>query len=121
MTPGGRLTTHVLDTAAGCPDAGVEVTLRRRDQGDAAETLASLRTNEEGRTDAPLLTGDALVAGRYELVFDVAAYFAARGHALPDPPFLDRVRVEFGIADPDADYHIPLLVSPWSYVTYRGG
>ncbi len=121
MSAGGRLTTHVLDTAAGCPAAGVEVTLLRHDGNEAVETLLSVRTNPEGRTEAPLLTGDALSAGRYELVFDVGAYFAARGHTLPDPPFLDRVRVEFGVADPQAHYHVPLLVSPWSYVVYRGG
>jgi 5-hydroxyisourate hydrolase len=108
---GGRLTTHVLDTAAGRPAVGVAIELRR----DGA-LLASATTNADGRTDAPLLEGDALVAGVYELLFDVGGYFAAAA----EPPFLGRVPVRFGIADPDSHYHVPLLASPWSYSTYRG-
>ena len=114
----GKLSTHVLDTAHGCPAAGVGVTLYRA--GDRAQPLVQTQTNADGRTDAPLLHGEALQAGAYELVFDVADYFRARGVSLPEPPFLDRVVLCFGIADAAANYHVPLLVSPWSYSTYRG-
>ncbi len=109
----GKLTTHVLDTARGRPAAGVAVELRRDD-----ELIGSATTNADGRTDHPLLEGEALVAGVYELVFDVGAYFG--GDDSGAPPFLGRVPVRFGIADPDAHYHVPLLASPWSYSTYRG-
>jgi 5-hydroxyisourate hydrolase len=105
----GRLTTHVLDTAAGRPAAGVPVTLRR----DGA-TVAAAVTNADGRTDAPLLEGDALVPGVYELVFEVGAYFATT------PGFLDEVPVRFTVRDAGQRYHVPLLVSPWAYSTYRG-
>ena len=115
----GRLTTHVLDTVNGCPAAGMAVALYRLD-GDAATRLGTLVLNADGRADAPLLEGAALQAGRYRLVFDVAAYFRARGARLPDPPFLDRVPLDFGIADASAHYHVPLLASPWAYSTYRG-
>lgn len=111
----GRLTTHVLDTAAGRPAAGVALSLFR----DGA-AVARAVTNADGRCDAPLLAGAALVAGRYELVFAVGAYFRAAGVALPEPAFLDEVPVRFGIADPAAHYHVPLLVSPYGYSTYRG-
>jgi 5-hydroxyisourate hydrolase len=113
----GRLTTHVLDTAHGCPAADVLVRLYAR--GNAV-LLAETRTNADGRCDAPLLAGEALRAGRYLLTFDIADYFRARGVTLSEPPFLDRVEIAFGIADPDAHYHVPLLVSPFSYSTYRG-
>jgi 5-hydroxyisourate hydrolase len=116
----GRLTTHVLDTMHGRPAAGVGVRLRRVGAGPDDPPLWEGRTNADGRTDGPLLEGDALVAGRYELAFDVAAYFAAAGAELPDPPFLDVVPVRFAIADPAAHHHVPLLVSPWAYSTYRG-
>ena len=115
----GRLTTHVLDIANGCPAAGMAVALYRLD-GATATPLKSLTLDADGRAEAPLLEGDALEAGRYRLVFDVAAYFRARGAALPEPPFLDRVPLEFGIADAAAHYHVPLLASPWAYSTYRG-
>ena len=105
----GRLTTHVLDTAHGRPAAGIPVELARLD-GEARELLASVTTNADGRTDAPLL--EKLEPGTYELVFSVGAHFAEG--------FLDRVPVRFTIADADAHYHVPLLVSPWSYSTYRG-
>jgi len=105
----GRLTTHVLDTAAGRPAAGIAIELARVD-GERREVLHSVRTNADGRTDAPLL--DPLEAGTYELTFDVGAHFGEG--------FLDRVPVRFTIADADAHYHVPLLVSPWSYSTYRG-
>jgi 5-hydroxyisourate hydrolase len=112
----GRLTTHVLDTARGRPAAGVPIRLARLGADGRATVLASARTNADGRTDAPLLEGDALVPGTYELLFAVGGYFAAPG----DPPFLDEIPIRIGIADPDAHYHVPLLASPWSYATYRG-
>ena len=111
----GRLTTHVLDTANGRPAAGVVIELRA-----AGETLKTVRTNADGRTDEPLLAGDALLAGEYELVFHVGDYFAAAGQEGGRARFLDRVPVRFGIADAAEHYHVPLLVSPWSYSTYRG-
>ncbi len=113
----GRLTTHVLDTHGGTPAAGLLVELYR--EGEAAP-LATIRTNADGRGDGPLLQGEALQVGRYELRFHLGAYFAARGLALPDPPFLNIVAVHFGIADPAGHYHVPLLASPWAYSTYRG-
>jgi 5-hydroxyisourate hydrolase len=115
--PAGRLTTHVLDTARGCPAAGMIVTLVCLDRDHEQKTIT---LNSDGRAGAPLLEGDDLLIGRYRLVFEVADYFRSRGVALHDPPFLDRVPVEFAIADADASYHVPLLVSPWSYSTYRG-
>ena len=115
----GKLTTHVLDTAHGCPAAGLRVTLSRL-EGGALVPLKTLQLNADGRADEPLLQGDALQAGRYRLVFSVAPYFAARGVALADPPFIDEVPLDFGIADTAAHYHVPLLVSPYSYSTYRG-
>ncbi|MBA3450473.1 MAG: hydroxyisourate hydrolase [Chloroflexia bacterium] len=117
----GRLTTHVLDTVHGRPAAGLAIELFRVDaQTGDRERLASIRTNGEGRTDGPLLSGDALQTGVYELVFSVGDYFAAVGRANAAIPFLDTVPVRFGVADPDANYHVPLLVSPWAYSTYRG-
>ena len=115
----GKLTTHVLDTANGCPAAGMAVALYRLN-GESAELLKSLTLNDDGRADAPLLEGDTLRAGRYRLVFEVAAYFRARGASLPEPAFLDRVPLDFGLADTASHYHVPLLVSPWAYSTYRG-
>ena len=110
----GRLTTHVLDTAAGRPAAGVRVVLRRD-----GKVLAEGTTNADGRMDRPLLEGDAFKAGRYELTFHVGDYFRARGAALADPPFLDLIPIRFGVGE-DAHYHVPLLVSPYGYSTYRG-
>ena len=115
----GRLTTHLLDTAHGKPVAGIEVTLYRR-AGDRYEAIVSMTTNADGRCDTPLLEGEALQPGRYRLVFAAGAYFRSLGVALPDPPFIDAVVVDFGVADANAHYHVPLLVSPWSYSTYRG-
>lgn len=115
----GKLTTHVLDTAHGCPAAAMRVTLLRLDAAGATP-LKTITLNADGRADAPLLEGDALQRGRYRLVFAVAPYFRARGAVLPEPPFVDDVPLDFGIADPAAHYHVPLLVSPWSYSTYRG-
>jgi 2-oxo-4-hydroxy-4-carboxy-5-ureidoimidazoline decarboxylase len=115
----GRLSTHVLDSAAGRPAAGVRIALC--ETGASAEApLAEAVTNADGRTDAPLLSGAPLRIGRYRLDFHVGAYFAARGTATADPPFLDIVPVSFAIAEPEGHYHVPLLVSPWSYSTYRG-
>lgn len=115
----GHLSTHVLDTMHGCPAAGMAVTLQRVD-GERAETIRSLALNADGRADGPLLDAAAMAAGRYRLRFGVAAYFRALGVALPEPPFLDEVQLDFGIADAAGHYHVPLLVSPWSYSTYRG-
>jgi 5-hydroxyisourate hydrolase len=114
-----RLSTHVLDILAGRPAAGMRLELWSLD-GAAPRLLKSATTNADGRTDAPLLGAEELKAGRYELVFFVAEYFAAQGVALTQPPFLDRVPVRFGIADAAAGHHVPLLVSPWAYSTYRG-
>jgi 5-hydroxyisourate hydrolase len=111
----GRLTTHVLNTAEGVPAAGMAVRLTC--MGDV---LAETRTNADGRCDHPLLEGPGLVAGRYVLAFSAGDYFASRGLELADPPFLDVVEIAFGVADPAAHYHVPLLVSPWAYSTYRG-
>lgn len=110
----------MLDTAHGCPASGMSVALLRVDAHDGALPMKTVVLNEDGRAPAPLVDGAELVAGRYRLVFDVAAYFRGRGVALPDPPFLDRVTIEFGVADASANHHVPLLVSPWSYATYRG-
>jgi 5-hydroxyisourate hydrolase len=115
----GKLTTHVLDTAGGRPAAGMKIELAQL-EGSAWKILKSLRSNADGRTDAPLLEGGALRKGQYRLVFDVSAYYEALGMKLADPPFLERVPLRFGIADPDAHYHVPLLCSPWAYSTYRG-
>jgi 5-hydroxyisourate hydrolase len=114
------LTTHVLDTARGLPAAGMRVELSRLDPASGErQEIKVLRTNSDGRTDAPLLTAGELSTGVYELVFDVGEYFD-KAPEIPGPPFLDRVPVRFGVAEPSAHYHVPLLVSPWSYSTYRG-
>lgn len=113
------LSTHVLDTMHGCPAAGMAVSLFST-QGDEATLLQRLVLNQDGRTDAPLFDNASLRKGTYRLTFDVAAYFKARGVVLPEPNFLDRVSLDFGIANADQHYHVPLLVSPWSYSTYRG-
>lgn len=115
----GRLTTHVLDTMNGCPAAGMAVALWRLGP-EGPVCLSRLQLNADGRADAPLLQDGSMQPGAYRLVFDVAAYFRGRGVALPDPPFLDAVPLDFGLADPQAHYHVPLLVSPWAYSTYRG-
>lgn len=115
----GRLSTHVLDTAHGCPAAGMSVTLQRLETGGPV-TLKSLRLNADGRSDGPLLQAGEMAVGRYRLLFEVAAYFRSRGQALPEPPFIDVVTLDFGIADAQGHYHVPLLASPWSYSTYRG-
>lgn len=114
----GKLTTHVLDTAQGCPAAAVSIELYRV---DAQRRLVSKdQTNADGRLDAPILDVDDFQPGVYELVFQAGDYFRASQLELPDPAFVDEVVLRFGIADADAHYHVPLLVSPWSYSTYRG-
>ena len=115
----GHLSTHVLDTMNGCPAAGMVVTLQRI-SGERVETLKTLTLNADGRSDGPLLDATTMAVGRYRLLFEVAPYFRARGVVLPDPPFIDVVQLDFGIADAAGHYHVPLLVSPWSYSTYRG-
>ncbi len=120
----GMLTTHVLDTMHGMPAADLQIWLWRIDAPrtlhERRALLVTTRTNSNGRTEAPLLQGEELVPGAYELDFSVGEYFAARHVALPEPPFLDIVPVRFGVADASAHYHVPLLVSPWAYSTYRG-
>jgi 5-hydroxyisourate hydrolase len=117
----GMLTTHVLDTAHGCPAANITVLLYTIDQQSGIKRLLkTLVTNQDGRTDTPLLTDGELRVGVYELIFLMGEYFAQFKAAIADPPFLDGVPIQFGIADPTAHYHVPLLVSPWSYSTYRG-
>ena len=113
----GRLTTHILDTAHGGPAAQVDIRLFAL--AGTRQLVASATTNDDGRTPGPLLEGTAMVAGSYELEFDVGNYFRARGVDLAKPPFLDTVVIRFAM-DSDEDYHVPLLVSPWSYSTYRG-
>ena len=114
----GRLTTHVLDTAHGKPGTGIAVTVYRLD-GERREVAHTI-TNHDGRCDRPLLEGTALEAGKYEIVFAAGDYFRALGLDLPEPLFVDEVALRFGIANVDEHYHVPLLVSPWSYSTYRG-
>lgn len=115
----GKLTTHVLDTRHGCPAVGMAVTLYRV-SGNTAKPLKSLTLNHDGRADSPLLEGADFMPGRYRLVFAVADYFRALGVELPEPPFLDEVPLDFGLADAALNFHVPLLASPWSYSTYRG-
>ena len=115
----GKLSTHVLDTAHGRPAAQVGIELYAIADGGRT-LLTQTRTNTDGRCDAPLLEGEGLRAGRYELVFAAGDYFAAQGVALPEPRFIDRVTIGFGVADPSQNYHVPLVVTPWSYSTYRG-
>ena len=115
----GYLTTHVLDTAHGCPAAGMHATLFRI-EGGAPRKLMEADLDADGRFPGRLLEGEEFEVGRYRLVFEVAAYFHERGAALAEPPFLETVPIDFGIAAPDEHYHVPLLVSPWSYSTYRG-
>ena len=116
----GRLTTHVLDTALGRPGAGIAVALYRVAASGQREKVGDFTTNADGRCDRPLLEGDAFKPGTYELVFAAGGYFDRTGQKLPAPKFLDEVTIRFGIAAADQHYHVPLLVSPWSYSTYRG-
>ncbi len=113
------LTTHVLDTMHGCPAQGMSVALYAT-RGESATLIQQFTLNQDGRSAKPLFAEADLKVGTYRLVFDVAAYFQARGVALPEPNFLNRVSLDFGVAHADQHYHVPLLVSPWSYSTYRG-
>jgi 5-hydroxyisourate hydrolase len=115
----GRLTTHVLDTMSGKPGAGMRIDFSVL-EGDGYRLIKTVTTNADGRTDEPLLIGDDMAVGRYQLVFHVGEYFSKLGAELPDPPFLDSVPLQFAIFDAAQHYHVPLLVSPWSYTTYRG-
>ncbi len=114
----GRLTTHVLDTARGTPAEGLCIELWRTGPGD--EHIKTVVTNDDGRVDGALLDGEAFVTGTYELRFHAGDYLRASGVALPDPAFLDVIPIRFGLADADAHYHVPLLLSPYGYSTYRG-
>lgn len=113
------LSTHVLDTMHGGPAAGMAVELYTT-QGANATLVKAFRLNHDGRSDGPLYDNTTLKTGTYRLVFDVSGYFKARGVALPEPNFLNQVSLDFGVAHADQHYHVPLLVSPWSYSTYRG-
>ncbi|GMQ46770.1 hydroxyisourate hydrolase [Vibrio sp. 10N] len=115
----GRLTTHVLDTTNGVPGAEILVELFRV-QGDDIQFIKRVFTNSDGRTDAPILENDAFLPGKYQLVFHVAEYYQKKGVELDEVPFLDDVVIRFGLNDEDAHYHVPLLVSPFSFSTYRG-
>jgi len=116
----GRLTTHVLDTAQGKPAAGMQIELWAVNSKGEKKLLKTTQTNNDGRTDVPLLVDREFVSGVYELVFGVGDYFAKSTPDMPNPPFLNRVPLQFGIADATAHYHVPLLTSPWAYSTYRG-
>ncbi|ALU90425.1 5-hydroxyisourate hydrolase [Herbaspirillum rubrisubalbicans] len=115
----GKLSTHVLDITKGKPGAGVKLALYAVEQG-GKRLLKQAVTNDDGRCDEPLLAGDTLQVGKYELVFAAGDYFAAQGVSLPQPRFVDEVVIAFGIADATQNYHVPLVVSPWAYSTYRG-
>jgi 5-hydroxyisourate hydrolase len=114
-----KLSTHVLDTAHGCPAQGMKIELWLLEPEDR-QLVITLRTNADGRTEQPLLSADEMKTGTYEIVFYVGDYFTAKGTALPKIRFLDQVPVRVGIADAGASYHVPLLCTPWTYSTYRG-
>jgi 5-hydroxyisourate hydrolase len=116
----GKLSTHVLDTAHGSPAAAMRIELYRLGALGKTELIKRTVTNLEGRTDEPLLSGSEMQEGTYELQFHVAEYFEGRSADVANPPFLDLIPIRFAIADEDGNYHVPLLVSPWSYSTYRG-
>ncbi|OKO82630.1 2-oxo-4-hydroxy-4-carboxy-5-ureidoimidazoline decarboxylase [Bradyrhizobium sp. NAS96.2] len=116
----GRLTTHVLDTNSGRPAAGVALELVELAELGVSRVVTSATTNRDGRTDAPLIGGRPVPVGKYELTFSIGDYFAARGVPLADPPFLDRITLRFAVSEPEGHLHVPLLVTPWSYATYRG-
>ena len=113
------LTTHVLDTAAGRPAQSLSISLYRI-EGEQRTHLTDTQTNDDGRAPAPLLEGQSMIAGQYELVFAAGTYFDRQGIELPDPKFLDDVVIRFGIAAPEENYHVPLLISPFGFSTYRG-
>ncbi|MBV8842966.1 MAG: hydroxyisourate hydrolase [Bryobacterales bacterium] len=114
-----RVSTHVLDTARGVPAGGVTVDLHRL-EGAGRFHVKRDATNADGRTSQPLLGGDRIQPGVYELTFYAGEYFRRAGISVPNPPFLDEIVIRFGIADSSANYHVPLLVSPYGYSTYRG-
>ena len=116
----GRLSTHVLDTHSGKPAAGIAVQLTELSELGETRVVARAITNSDGRTDQPLIGGRPVPIGRYELTFRVGPYFADHGVPLSDPPFLDRIPLQFAVSDPESHLHVPLLVTPWSYATYRG-
>lgn len=116
----GRLSTHVLDTANGTPARHVTIRLYRLADDGTRLHLVSTKTNEDGRTDTPLLTGEAFAPGFYEIEFHIGAYFTALGAIATPTPFLDVIPVRFAISEADAHYHVPLLASPYGYTTYRG-
>ncbi|SDI24720.1 5-hydroxyisourate hydrolase [Pseudomonas flavescens] len=115
----GHLSTHVLDATHGCPGRGIEVRVYRV-EGEALHQLTSAKTNDDGRCAGPLLEGEAFRAGVYQLHFAIGDYYRSRGLCLPAPAFLDVAVLRFGVADGGQNYHVPLLVSPYSYSTYRG-
>jgi 5-hydroxyisourate hydrolase len=117
--PKGYMTTHVLDTARGVPAAGVKIALFQV-EGDAPRLIAETVTNDDGRTDSPILPADAFRTGTYELVFFAGDYLRNTGQTQDEPLFLDQIPIRFGMADADAHYHVPLLLSPFGYSTYRG-
>jgi 2-oxo-4-hydroxy-4-carboxy-5-ureidoimidazoline decarboxylase len=116
----GRLSTHVLDNHAGRPAGGLRLALRELSGQDEPRMIARVQTNADGRTDAPLISGRPVPTGQYEILFAVADYYRGRNVPLAEPPFLDVVPIRFSIAEPEGHYHVPLLVTPWSYGTYRG-
>jgi len=118
MAGSGRLTTHVLDTASGKPAAGMKISLFRLD-GGKREPVKSIATNADGRADAPLLAGADFATGQYELVFEAGDYLRRSGAKLAEPLFLDEIPIRFGMSE-EAHYHVPLLISPFGYSTYRG-
>ncbi|MDR5901939.1 hydroxyisourate hydrolase [Halomonas icarae] len=115
----GRLTTHVLDTAQGCPGEGIRIEAYRL-QGEQRILLKEVVTNDDGRCDGPIVEGDTFVTGQYELVFHAGDYLRAQGVEAQEPLFLDVIPLRFGVTDADAHYHVPLLLSPYGYSTYRG-
>jgi 5-hydroxyisourate hydrolase len=114
------LTTHILDVTTGRPAEGVRVELYELMEPSQRKLIADVVTNADGRTDKPLMSAEQARAGQFELAFHAGDYFRGRRTELADPPFLDIIPIRFGVADPEAHYHVPLLVSPWSYSTYRG-
>jgi 5-hydroxyisourate hydrolase len=116
----GQLTTHVLDISAGLPAAGLAIDVHEW-LSDSPSLLTTVTTGKDGRVPGPLVAGAAFRAGRYTLTFHVASYFRARGVVLPEPAFIEEAVIRIGIAHPDQHYHVPLLISPWSYSVYRGG
>ena len=115
----GKLTTHVLDTASGAPARGLRLELYRLNDG-SRELICETETNDDGRAPAPLLDGESMAVGLYEIVFHAGEYLDEQGHTLPNPKFLDEVPIRFGISGADENYHVPLLLSPFGYSTYRG-